>query len=108
MKTILLTVALLMTCSLPVFAQQLCNQYSNGTVYCQGTDGSSRIITPMGRNGGIIMDDKGNLEPYTIMRDQTDQNRRDEERRRALIYGDDRRDNSRDSRSRYRYDEDGR
>ena len=53
------------------------------------------------KNRGIITDERGNVEPYTIIGGDRDRDRESEARRRSLIYGEDRdRDESR-SRSRY-------
>lgn len=81
-------------------AQTTCFSYDNGqTISCDGPNLSNRTITQFDRNRGIITDERGNVEPYTIMPNRTDESRRDEERRRALIYGEDRND-SYSSRSR--------
>lgn len=85
-------------------AQTFCTEYSNGTIYCDGPD-RSRIISPTGPDRGVIMDTKNNFDTYSIQRNRrAEEDRRDDERRRALIYGEDRRD-SRDSRRSYDYGE---
>lgn len=104
-----LLVAMLLLLAIPAYAQTFCNRIGNSIV-CDGDNGS-RTIQPLGRTGGVITDDRGNLNPYsggTIIESESrsyrDAERRSEERRREMIYGDDRRDRNR---SRYG-DDDGR
>ncbi len=103
---LLILIALLAT--VPAHGQTFCNKIGNSVV-CSGENGSSRTYAPLGRNGGVITDERGNMSFYnngTIIDAESqsyrDVQRRSEERRREIIYGDDRRD---DSRSRYRDEE---
>lgn len=107
MKTILAAILLLSTVS--AYAQTFCNRIG-GVVVCDGDNGSSRTVAPLGRSGGVITDERGNVTPYTtspngaVILDspssKPDWERRSDERRRQDIYGEDRRE-----RSRSRYDE---
>lgn len=95
----------LFTCALLVgicvadtaYGQTFCNRIGNSIV-CDGENGS-RTIQPLGRNGAIITDESGNNAYYSNgmileseSRSYRDAQRRSEERRREMIYGDDRRD----------------
>lgn len=107
MKTLLIAALILL--AVPAYSQTFCNRIGNSIV-CQGDDGV-HTVQPLGRNGGVITDDRGNVSPYnnngTIIESESrsyrDAQRRSEERRREMIYGDDRRRD--DSRSRSRWDE---
>lgn len=95
MKTLLCAALLLI--AIPAQAQTFCNRIGSAIV-CDGGNGS-RTIQPLGRDGGVITDDRGNVSPYsngTIIESESrsyrDAQRRSEERRREMIYGDDRRD----------------
>jgi hypothetical protein len=94
--------------SVPSQAQTFCNRVGS-SIICDGENGS-RTIQPLGRNGGVITDDRGNVSPYsngTIIESESrsyrDAQRRSEERRREMIYGD--WGESRRDRSRYDRDE---
>lgn len=81
-------------------AQVNCARFGN-SLSCDGPNLSNRTITEFDKNRGIITDERGNVEPYTIIGGDRDRDRESEARRRSLIYGEDRdRDESR-SRSRY-------
>ncbi len=89
-------------------AQTFCNRVGSAIV-CDGDNGS-RTIQPLGRNGGVITDDRGNVNPYnggaiieSESRSYRDAQRRSEERRRDIIYGD--WGESRRDRNRYDRDE---
>lgn len=111
MNRFYLALPLVLLLAVPAYSQTFCNRIGNAIV-CDGDNGSSRTIAPLGRNGGIITDERGNVIPYTtspngaVILDshssKPDWERRSEERRREIIYGHDRRD---DSRSRYRDEE---
>ena len=98
MKTLLCASLLLL--AIPSQAQTFCNKIGNSIV-CDGESGT-RTIQPLGRTGGVITDDRGGVNPYsggTIIESESrsyrDAQRRSEERRREMIYGDDRRDRNR-------------
>lgn len=103
MKTLL--AALLLLSAVPAYSQTFCNRIG-GVVVCDSDNGSSRTIAPLGRNGGVITDERGNVTPYSngVIIDNTsrkpDWERRSDERRHQDIYGEDRRE-----RSRSRYDD---
>ena len=82
--------------------QVSCFRYGS-SLSCDGANLSNRTITEFDKNRGIITDERGNVEPYTIIGGDRDRDRESEARRRSLIYGEDR-DRS-DSRSRSRYEE---
>jgi hypothetical protein len=103
MKTLL--VAALLLIAAPAYSQTFCQRLVNSFV-CDGENGS-RAIQPLGRNGAIITDERGNNSYYSNgmileseSRSYRDAQRRSEERRREMIYGDDRRE-----RNRSRYDD---
>lgn len=92
-----LLAATLLLISVPAYSQTFCNRIGNSIV-CDGENGS-RTIQPLGRNGAIITDESGNNAYYSNgmileseSRSYRDAQRRSEERRREMIYGDDRRD----------------
>ncbi len=101
MKT-LLTVLLFLT-DIPAYSQTFCTRFGDSIV-CNGD--TNRTITPLGRDSGVITDDRG----ISLYRDGViiegesqsyrDAQRRSEERRREMIYGDDRDRNESRSRSR--------
>lgn len=100
MKTILTTIALLS--AIPAYSQTFCNRVGSSVV-CQGDNLSNRTYSPTGRNSGVITDERGNMSFYNngvIIESESqsyrDAQRRSEERRREIIYGDDRRDRNRD------------
>jgi len=102
MKT-LLTVLLFLT-AIPADSQTFCSRQGS-SISCDGDNLSNRTITPLGRNGGVITDERGNVTPYFnngVIRDdrKPDWERQSEERRREMIYGDDRDRNESRSRSR--------
>jgi hypothetical protein len=104
----LLLIPIALLAAVPAYSQTFCNKIGNSVV-CSGENGSSRTYTPSGRNSGVITDERGNLSFYNngVIIDAESQSfretqRRSEERRREMIYGDDRRD---DSGSRYRDEE---
>lgn len=99
MKILLVAVVLLVAS--PAYSQIICTRYGNMTS-CDGDNLSNRTITEYNRNSGVIIDEKGNVTPYSVLPSRrAEEDRRDEDRRRALIYGDDRRerDSSRSRRS---------
>lgn len=107
MKTLLLSF-LLLSVAAPAYAQTFCQRLGNSVV-CDGENGS-RAIQPLGRNGAIITDERGNNSYYSNgmileseSRSYRDAQRRSEERRREMVWGDDRRD-----RNRSRYGEEDR
>lgn len=107
MKTLLCAALLLL--AIPAQSQTFCNRIGTAII-CDGDNGS-RTIQPLGRNGGVITDDRGNNSYYSngmILESESqsyrEAERRSAERRREMIYGDDRRDRNR---SRYG-DDDGR
>jgi hypothetical protein len=94
--------------SVDASSQTACFSYNNGqTISCDGPNLSNRTITKFSESQGVITDERGNLEPYTIIGADRDRDRDSDAQRRALIYGEDRRDRH-DSRSRYGRDDDGR
>lgn len=107
MKTLLIAALILL--AVPAYSQTFCNRIGNSIV-CQGDDGV-HTVQPLGRNGGVITDDRGNVSPYnnngTIIESESrsyrDAQRRSEERRRDIIYGD--WGDSRRDRNRYDRDE---
>ncbi len=105
MKTLLATIILLS--AVPAYSQTFCNKIGN-SISCQGDNLSNRTYTPLGRNGGVITDERGNVSSYSngvIIEGESqsyrDAQRRSEERRREIIYGEERRN----SRSRYEDEE---
>lgn len=103
---LLIPIALLAT--VPAHSQTFCSGQGSQVV-CQGDNLSSFTYTPSSRDSGVGMDHKGNLyfnNNGTIIESESqsfrDEQRRSEERRREIIYGNDRRN---DSRSRYRDEE---
>lgn len=106
----LLLIPIALLAAVPAYSQTFCNRIGS-SISCQGDNLSSTTATHLGRNGGVITDSRGNMSFYntdrngntTIIEAESqsyrDAQRRSEERRREIIYGDDRRD---DSRSRYR------
>lgn len=106
MRTLLC--AMIILTAIPAYSQTFCQRIGNSVV-CDGENGS-RTIQPLGRNGGVITDDRGNVSPYsngTIIESESrsyrDAQRRSEERRREIIYGD--WGESRRDRNRYDRDE---
>lgn len=104
----LLLIPIALVAAVPAYSQTFCNRVGSSIV-CSGENLSNTTITPLGKNGGVITDERGNMSFYnngTIIDAESqsyrDVQRRSEERRREIIYGDDRRD---DSRSRYRDEE---
>ena len=103
MKTLLIT-ALLLT-AIPAYSQTFCSTSRNGnSTTCVGENNEMTIIQRNGRDR-----DNDRNQPYygnsTILDDRKpDWERQSEERRREMIYGDDRRERD-SSRSRSRYDE---
>lgn len=98
MKT--LFCAALILAAVPVYAQTFCNRLGSAIV-CD-SDNGSRTIQPLGRNGAIITDERGNNSYYSNgmileseSRSYRDAQRRSEERRREMVWGDDRRDRNR-------------
>lgn len=106
---LLIPIALLVT--VPAYSQTFCSRIGD-SLSCQGD--KNVTVAPLGRNGGVITDSRGKMSFYdtdrngNVMIHETesqsfrDEQRRSEERRREMIYGDDRRG---DSRSRYRAEE---
>lgn len=110
MKTIVAAALLLL--AIPAYSQTFCNRIGDAVV-CDGDNGSSRTYAPLGRTGGVITDERGNVNAYSngvIIEGESksyrDAQRRSEERNRELIYGD--WNSSRSDRNRSRYDDDGR
>lgn len=99
MKTIVAAALLLL--AIPAYSQTFCNRIGNAIV-CDGDNGSSRTYAPLGRNGGVITDERGNVNAYSngvIIESESssyrEQQRRSEERRREDIYGSNRRERNR-------------
>lgn len=105
MKYTIISIAMIFIAS-ECYSQTMCFKYSDGSISCDGDNGSSRTVAPLGRNGGVITDERGNVTPYSngVIIDNTSRKpeweSRSEERRRQDIYGEDRRD-----RNRSRYDD---
>lgn len=106
MRTILVIIAVFI--AVPAYSQTFCSKIGNSVV-CDGDNGSSRTYAPLGRNGGVITDERGNVSAYSngVIIDspsrKPDWERRSEERNRELIYGD--WNSSRSDRNRSRYDD---
>jgi hypothetical protein len=104
----LLLIPIALLAAVPAYSQTFCSRHGSQIV-CQGDNLSNYTYTPYSRDSGVITDERGNMSFYnngTIMDAESqsyrDAQRRSEERRREIIYGDDRRD---DSQSRYRDEE---
>lgn len=98
MKTLLC--AMIILTAIPAYSQTFCQRIGSGVV-CDGENGS-RTIQPLGSNGAIITDERGNNSYYSNgmileseSRSYRDAQRRSEERRREMVWGDDRRDRNR-------------
>lgn len=113
MRHLYMALPLVILLSVPAYSQTFCNRIG-GVVVCDGDNGSSRTVAPLGRNGGVITDERGNVSSYSTNRNSLtiiegesqsyrDAQRRSEERNRELIYGD--WGSSRSDRSRSRYDD---
>ena len=96
---LLIPIALLAT--VPAYSQTFCSRQGSQIV-CQGDNLSSLTYIPSSRDSGVGMDNRGNLyfnNNGTIIESESqsyrDTQRRSEERRREMIYGDDRRDRNR-------------
>lgn len=109
MRHLYMALPLVLLLAVPAYSQTFCNRIGNAIV-CDGDNGSSRTYAPLGRTGGVITDERGNVNAYSngvIIEGESpsyrDAQRRSEERNRELIYGD--WGSSRSDRSRSRYDE---
>ncbi len=98
----LLLIPIALLAAVPAYSQTFCSRQGSQVV-CQGDNLSSFTYTPSSRDSGVGMDHKGNLyfnNNGTIIESESqsfrDEQRRSEERRREIIYGDDRRDRNRD------------
>lgn len=98
----LLLIPIALLTAAPAYSQTFCSRQGSQVV-CQGDNLSSFTYTPSSRDSGVGMDNKGNLyfnNNGTIIESESqsfrDEQRRSEERRREIIYGDDRRDRNRD------------
>ncbi len=90
----LLLIPIALLTAAPAYSQTFCSRQGSQVV-CQGDNLSSFTYTPSSRDSGVRMDNNG-----TIIESESqsfrDEQRRSEERRREIIYGDDRRDRNRD------------
>lgn len=105
-RHIYMALPLVMLLAAPAYSQTFCNRIG-GFVVCDGDNGSSRTVAPLGRSGGVITDSRGNVSPYssysngsaTVLESESssyrESQRRSEERRRQDIYGSDRQDRNR-------------